>query len=193
MQNNPQEHLELKCFTTDYHGIVSVLYSDVNIGPAFNIKKMSAPILARPYKAIWDTGATGTVITKKVAEECQLEPVGSTKVHTAGGEINSSLYLISIMLPNKQGFAWIKATEAELAPPIDVLIGMDIISQGDFAVSNFKGKTILTYRSPSISPINFVEEANKKQEPIIRSTPKVGRNDPCPCGSGKKYKRCCEK
>ncbi len=27
--------------------------------------------------------------------------------------------------------------------------------------------------------------------PIRRETPKVGRNDPCPCGSGKKYKRCC--
>jgi len=26
---------------------------------------------------------------------------------------------------------------------------------------------------------------------IIRETPKVGRNDPCPCGSGKKYKKCC--
>ena len=26
--------------------------------------------------------------------------------------------------------------------------------------------------------------------PIVRQTPKVGRNDPCPCGSGKKYKRC---
>jgi uncharacterized protein len=26
---------------------------------------------------------------------------------------------------------------------------------------------------------------------LRRSTPKVGRNDPCPCGSGKKYKRCC--
>ena len=25
----------------------------------------------------------------------------------------------------------------------------------------------------------------------LRSSPKVGRNDPCPCGSGKKYKRCC--
>ena len=24
-----------------------------------------------------------------------------------------------------------------------------------------------------------------------RSTPKIGRNDPCLCGSGKKYKRCC--
>jgi len=28
-------------------------------------------------------------------------------------------------------------------------------------------------------------------KPIVRETPKVGRNDPCPCGSGKKYKKCC--
>lgn len=26
---------------------------------------------------------------------------------------------------------------------------------------------------------------------VVRETPKVGRNDPCPCGSGKKYKKCC--
>ena len=26
---------------------------------------------------------------------------------------------------------------------------------------------------------------------VKRETPKVGRNDPCPCGSGKKYKKCC--
>jgi preprotein translocase subunit SecA len=30
-----------------------------------------------------------------------------------------------------------------------------------------------------------------KKEPVRRSSPKVGRNDPCPCGSGKKYKKCC--
>ena len=28
-------------------------------------------------------------------------------------------------------------------------------------------------------------------EPYVREGPKVGRNDPCPCGSGKKYKKCC--
>ena len=28
-------------------------------------------------------------------------------------------------------------------------------------------------------------------EPVRRSEPKVGRNDPCPCGSGKKFKKCC--
>ncbi len=26
---------------------------------------------------------------------------------------------------------------------------------------------------------------------IVRNAPKIGRNDPCPCGSGKKYKKCC--
>lgn len=29
------------------------------------------------------------------------------------------------------------------------------------------------------------------EEPYVRLNPKVGRNDPCPCGSGKKYKKCC--
>jgi hypothetical protein len=27
--------------------------------------------------------------------------------------------------------------------------------------------------------------------PFVREAPKIGRNDPCPCGSGKKYKKCC--
>ena len=32
-----------------------------------------------------------------------------------------------------------------------------------------------------------------KAKPMVRDTPKVGRNEPCPCGSGKKYKKCCGK
>lgn len=35
------------------------------------------------------------------------------------------------------------------------------------------------------------EEGGEKRQPVKRSQPKVGRNDPCPCGSGKKYKKCC--
>jgi uncharacterized protein YecA (UPF0149 family) len=27
--------------------------------------------------------------------------------------------------------------------------------------------------------------------PSVNTEPKIGRNDPCPCGSGKKYKKCC--
>ena len=43
-----------------------------------------------------------------------------------------------------------------------------------------------------IGPANdFGRMLRKPIEPVVRSAPKVGRNDPCPCGSGKKYKKCC--
>jgi len=37
----------------------------------------------------------------------------------------------------------------------------------------------------------FVDGHAPKPSQSIRQGPKIGRNDPCPCGSGKKYKKCC--
>ncbi len=53
--------------------------------------------------------------------------------------------------------------------------------------------------SSAMSSINAVGESNmpqngassEKAKPIVNEGPKVGRNDSCPCGSGKKYKNCC--
>jgi SWIM/SEC-C metal-binding protein len=39
--------------------------------------------------------------------------------------------------------------------------------------------------------ISDVERALNPPEPV-HSLPKVGRNDPCPCGSAKKFKKCCD-
>jgi len=39
----------------------------------------------------------------------------------------------------------------------------------------------------------FKDAAAPRQEQVRREGAKVGRNDPCPCGSGKKYKKCCGK
>lgn len=36
----------------------------------------------------------------------------------------------------------------------------------------------------------YVGQVQEKAAPVRRSEPKVGRNDPCPCGSGKKFKKC---
>lgn len=36
-----------------------------------------------------------------------------------------------------------------------------------------------------------IEEEKKRHIPIVRTERKVGRNDPCPCRSGKKFKKCC--
>jgi preprotein translocase subunit SecA len=37
------------------------------------------------------------------------------------------------------------------------------------------------------------QNSSDTAKPVLRSAPKVGRNSPCPCGSGKKYKQCCGK
>ena len=43
------------------------------------------------------------------------------------------------------------------------------------------------HRKADEVPKNFVHESSEAKEP---DTPRVGRNEPCPCGSGKKYKQC---
>jgi hypothetical protein len=72
---------------------------------------------------------------------------------------------------------------------IDVLIGMDIIGSGDFSVTHHNGKTTFSFCCPSLREIDFVAEIQKSGKLPVHSD-KVGRNDPCPCGSGKKYKKC---
>jgi hypothetical protein len=44
------------------------------------------------------------------------------------------------------------------------------------------------YKAPVVE---LAEPSYAPTAPIRRESPKVGRNDPCPCGSGKKYKKCC--
>jgi uncharacterized protein YecA (UPF0149 family) len=72
-----------------------------------------------------------------------------------------------------------------------LLIGMDLISLGDFAVTNFAGKTVFSFRVPSVQMIDFVQSGNRGAVPPPSGVSKAGRNDPCPCGSGKKFKKCC--
>ena len=50
--------------------------------------------------------------------------------------------------------------------------------------------TTVLYKSKAFSnTLGIIEENENK--PHIDTTQKIGRNDPCPCGSGKKYKKCC--
>ena len=40
---------------------------------------------------------------------------------------------------------------------------------------------------------NQITNDGKDHEAVVKKGKKIGRNDPCPCGSGKKYKQCCGK
>ncbi len=58
-------------------------------------------------------------------------------------------------------------------------------------VSEGKGKDVTP--SSASTPIEGTAASNETRQPVKREAGKVGRNDPCPCGSGKKYKDCCGK
>ena len=171
-------------FTTKYDGLSDKLINDVYVDFEGNISLCSA---------LWDTGATGSCISKEIATDMGLVPTGMMTIRTPSGAKNVSTYLVDIVLPNDSGGVRIKdvvvcGTEIG-AQGISVLIGMDVITIGDFAVSNFDGKTVFTYRIPSQATTDYVT-AIQSRTPLVKAK-KPGRNDPCPCGSGKKYKNCC--
>ena len=51
----------------------------------------------------------------------------------------------------------------------------------------------INFESSNAPVRNQETETPKVNTTVVNTTPKVGRNDPCPCGSGKKYKNCCGK
>ena len=142
--------------------------------------------------ALWDTGATNTVITKAVAQSLNLPITGKTMVNHAGRMSQVYKHVVNIMLPNNVGIPFTEVTEGELKG-CDVLIGMDIITKGDFVITNVGGKTTFSFRIPSLETIDYCNQPSQTvNKPIVKSK-QPGRNDSCPCGSGKKYKNCCGK
>ncbi len=184
-------------FSSRYNGLSNVLINKVYISKAFahTSSQIQRPSDAKEYNALWDTGATGSVITRKVVDECGLKPIGRANIHHAKGTSTTLVYLVSVFLPNNVCFSSLRVTEGDLAGDVSVLIGMDIIGMGDFAITNKDGKTEFTFRMPSVERIDFTEQTKNLPQNRLPSTPspKIGRNAPCPCGSGKKYKKCCGK
>jgi len=187
-------------FTTRYSEKTRILFSEILIAHPFaplstpkTLSPISIPKSLSPkkYRGIWDTGATGSAITQKVIDDVGLKPTGMVKVNTASQKgVPTEVYLVSVFLPNRVCIPQLKVTRANLVDT-EVLLGMDIISQGDFAVTNENGKTVLSFRLPSTTCLDFVKEQSSTIPQITKPPGKIGRNDPCPCGSGKKYKKCC--
>lgn len=143
---------------------------------------------------IWDTGATNSVITKAVARNLGLKPVQYAKVRGVHGEKTVPVYFVSITLNNENITLKTLVSECEeLSDNNDtgMLIGMNIINTGDFCITNFDNKTVLTFRTPSLTKIDYVEEIAEHNKYLrVYQIQHQHGNDRCPCGSNKLYKNC---
>jgi hypothetical protein len=186
-------------FTGSANGLANQLVSFIDVSLPHGPQDNEIISTAYKFKCIWDTGATTSVITNKVVSQLKLEPVGKTLIQGVTGSDTRNRYLVNFKLPNGFNISYVSVTECDsLTGDFDVLIGMDIINLGDFAVTNLNGKTIFSFRMPSMEEIDFVKaiqlnQSKKKTDGKHFYGEKVGPNEACPCGSGKKFKKCCRK
>lgn len=168
-------------FTIAHEGIVNVLKTNCQIMTAFDPTKPPDPLpISIEFIAIWDTGASATVISQQVVDRLGLTATGMTRVSTANGTMDVETYLINILLPNSVGFVGVQVSNCNLGGGADVLIGMDIIGSGDFVVTNFQNKTIMSYRHPSTKHLDFVAEhhsdlRNEQTKALIKNRPNTKR------------------
>jgi predicted aspartyl protease len=180
---------DCRAFTVEYPVRVSRLQTNCGVCKHFDPQhaKEKHPKVEN-FVGLWDTGATNSVISKNVIERLGLIPTGIGRVFHAGGESIVNTYVVNIYLPNNVGIHSLRVTEGILET--DVLIGMDIISYGDFSVCQSEGKTKFSFQIPSTHDFDFVKENKDKYHTPAKAEKLPGRNDLCYCGSGRKYKTC---
>jgi len=178
---------ECRAFTQKHNGLTNRIVSDIHISEAFDPKNPPANPLLHATKALWDTGATHSVITAETAKALNLVPSGKGLVHHAGGKSDFDTYVVNFFLPNQVLIVGVRVTECPHLEGCGAIIGMDIIMGGDMSISNHKGETWFTFRWPSAGSHDYVDDINKAKK---ASFGRVGRNEPCPCHSGLKYKKC---
>lgn len=150
--STPPSEVFYQGFTRRYPDISNVLITPVKIKQNYDLA--TPPVSDADYNAIWDTGATNSVISKKVVEDLNLAPTGMIKMQGVHGVHARNTYLVCIHLPSEVYFPALEVMEGDLGD-VDALIGMDIISKGDFAVSNANGKTTFSFRTPSLQEIDL--------------------------------------
>lgn len=137
-------------FTFDFGSEVRTLITDVGFS-VHSAKKNGHPVSRMfSFRALWDTGASHSVITKAVAEEVDLSAFRFAPVCGVHGSKEVPFYMIDVTLPGDLVIRNLPVAGCEKLGEIEVsaLIGMDIISQGEFVVSNRNGLTSMSFHLP---------------------------------------------
>lgn len=132
--------------------------------------------------ALWDTGATICCVSEYVVRKLSLTPTGKARVSTPSSENEMvDTYLVDLLLPNDILINDVVVAHSKIgAQGIGLLVGMDIISRGDFLITN-NGETVFSFRMPSqgmmdfVSGIKFSNAISSNKKPHGNPKPKSKR------------------
>lgn len=149
--------MESRAFTTRDDRILNCLITVCGVCRAFIPQTGAEPTTIKTYRALWDTGATNSVIDKKVAQDLGLIPSGLARVYNANGSATVNRYIVNLYLPNHFMIPMVPVTEGILNGA-NILIGMDIIGLGDFVITHRNGGTVFSFQMPSTHEYDFVKQ-----------------------------------
>jgi predicted aspartyl protease len=169
--SKPIEH---RAFTIVYEGIAEEISTPVQLEPIDTADKslLGAQI---EIEALWDTGATMTCIKPSLRDRLKLrqsELVESIIMSGIGGDVEADGTLVSIWLTSNFVIELCPVYIADFPGDEELLIGMDIITMGDFAVCNADGKTSFSFAVPPFPDrINLADRADSANKQNERAAP----------------------
>ena len=108
-------------------------------------------------------------------------------------QIASLMYHVSIITPEQQQEATAKQAAAQQPAAQEAPASEQDKAKMEAIIKKQKSQLQDHLQNAQASHGDEVSAAEVKKKPVTKDGKKVGRNDPCPCGSGKKYKNCCGK
>lgn len=108
-------------------------------------------------------------------------------------QIASLMYHVSIITPEQQQEAAAKQAAAQQPDAQEAPASEQDKAKMEAIIKKQKSQLQDHLQNAQASHGDEVSAAEVKKKPVMKDGKKVGRNDPCPCGSGKKYKNCCGK
>jgi hypothetical protein len=115
------------------------------------VKLFSIPFnasLSLSTDALWDTGASMSAITPEIQNKLKVKPVDIKTITGIHSTQEVNVVFITLELPNSVIKKNIKVAVCNITSNVGMILGMDIISLGDFALSNGNNQTLISFAAP---------------------------------------------
>lgn len=126
----------------EYNGLAKQIISNIYISDSLKESNINNSLKC---KGLWDTGATQTVISRDIVKKLNLQAFSKTVISGVNGFSETTSHVVDVWLSENFVIRRVNVFKGQLVSGIDVLIGMDIISRGNFSLTNINGRTIFSF------------------------------------------------
>ena len=102
----------------------------------------------KALRAMWDTGSNATILSTKLVSELRPDHFGQGGMTGVGGQSEGDTYLMHVSLPTGDIITYQEVYEANQGD-YDAIIGMDIITRGNFHLDCDHGETLFSFELPN--------------------------------------------